>query len=176
MGDQSPATTPRIYVACLAAYNNGYLHGAWIDADQDEEAIFVEIHAMLLRSPVPDAEEYAIHDCEGFAGVEVREYSAISTVVRIAAFLAEHGTLGGAVLAYFSGDLDEASQALADGYMGQFESLAAYVQELTEETTSIPEPLRYYIDWAAMARDVEMNGDVFTIDTAHDAVHVFAAR
>jgi Antirestriction protein (ArdA) len=22
----------RIYVACLAAYNNGYLHGKWIDA------------------------------------------------------------------------------------------------------------------------------------------------
>lgn len=176
MGDQSPATTPRIYVACLAAYNNGHLHGAWIDADQDEEAIFAEIHTMLLRSPVPDAEEYAIHDYEGFGGVELREYSAINTVVRVAAFLAEHGTLGGAVLAYFSGDLDEASRALTHGYMGQFESLADYVQELTEETTSIPEPLRYYIDWAAMARDVEMNGDVFTIETAHDAVHVFAAR
>ena len=27
-------SNPRIYVACLAAYNNGYLHGAWIDADQ----------------------------------------------------------------------------------------------------------------------------------------------
>ena len=24
--------TPRIYVACLAAYNNGRLHGRWIDA------------------------------------------------------------------------------------------------------------------------------------------------
>ena len=27
-------TEPRIYVACLAAYNNGILHGAWIDAAQ----------------------------------------------------------------------------------------------------------------------------------------------
>ena len=26
---------PRIYVACLAAYNNGHLHGAWIDAAQE---------------------------------------------------------------------------------------------------------------------------------------------
>ena len=174
MGEQSP-TTPRIYVACLAAYNNGYLHGQWIDADQDEEAIFAEIHAMLLRSPVRDAEEYAIHDYEGFEGVALKEYSAVGTVVRIAAFLAEHGALGGAVLAHFCGNLDEATQALTDGYMGAFESLADYVQELTEETTSIPEPLRYYIDWAAMARDVEMNGDVFTIATAQDAVHVFAA-
>ncbi len=29
----------RIYVACLAAYNNGILHGAWIDATQGEDGI-----------------------------------------------------------------------------------------------------------------------------------------
>lgn len=28
--------TPRVYVACLAAYNSGFLHGAWIDAGQGE--------------------------------------------------------------------------------------------------------------------------------------------
>ncbi|WP_447531297.1 antirestriction protein ArdA, partial [Legionella pneumophila] len=26
--------TPQIYVACLAAYNNGIVHGEWIDATQ----------------------------------------------------------------------------------------------------------------------------------------------
>lgn len=31
-GDQTK-DGPRIYVACLAAYNNGHLHGRWIDAD-----------------------------------------------------------------------------------------------------------------------------------------------
>jgi antirestriction protein len=55
-------SNPRIYVACLAAYNNGYLHGAWIDADQDTDQIRDEIAAMLARSPVEDVEEYAIHD------------------------------------------------------------------------------------------------------------------
>ena len=44
-------TTPRIYVACLAAYNAGTLHGAWIDADQSAEAIWAEIRAMLATSP-----------------------------------------------------------------------------------------------------------------------------
>ena len=28
---------PRIYVACLAAYNNGCLHGRWIDATTPDE-------------------------------------------------------------------------------------------------------------------------------------------
>ena len=30
-------TTPKIYVACLASYNAGILHGRWIDADQDAD-------------------------------------------------------------------------------------------------------------------------------------------
>ena len=37
-----PTEQPRIYVACLAAYNNGILHGAWIEATV----------ARRLRSPV----------------------------------------------------------------------------------------------------------------------------
>lgn len=30
-------STPRIYVACLASYNNGVLHGRWIDANQSAD-------------------------------------------------------------------------------------------------------------------------------------------
>lgn len=53
--------TPHIYVACLAAYNNGKLHGAWIDATQAPETIREAIQAMLKASPEPDAEEWAVH-------------------------------------------------------------------------------------------------------------------
>lgn len=59
-------SAPRIYVACLAAYNNGILYGKWIDADQDADSIRLEIQIMLAGSPVPRAEEWAIHDYEGF--------------------------------------------------------------------------------------------------------------
>src|SRR5690606_24439735 len=38
---------PRIYAACLAAYNSGYLHGRWIDATRDPEGIQAEVSAML---------------------------------------------------------------------------------------------------------------------------------
>jgi len=50
------------------------------------------------------------------------------------------------------------------------------VQEITEECQTIPENLRYYIDWKAMARDAELNGDLLTIQTAHDEIHVFAGH
>ena len=101
-------STPRIYVACLAAYNNGYLHGTWIDADQDADQIRDEIAAMLARSPVEDAEEYAIHDYEGFEGVSISEYAGIDSVARMAAFIAEHGALGAGLLGHFGGDMDQA--------------------------------------------------------------------
>ncbi len=50
-------TTPRIYVACLASYNAGRLHGAWIDAHQEPEAITAEVWKMLASSPTLHAEE-----------------------------------------------------------------------------------------------------------------------
>ncbi|GLI94257.1 antirestriction protein ArdA [Methylocystis echinoides] len=169
-------SNPRIYVACLAAYNSGYLHGAWIDADQDADEIRDEIAAMLARSPIEDAEEYAIHDYEGFEGVSLHEYAGIDTVARMAAFIAEHGELGAGLLEQFGGDMDQAESTLQDCYHGQFASLADYMEELTTESVTITEALRHYIDWDAMARDAEMGGDLFTIETAHEAVHVFSSR
>ena len=169
-------SNPRIYVACLAAYNNGYLHGAWIDADQDADQIRDEIAAMLSRSPVEDAEEYAIHDYKGFEGVRISEYAGIDTVARMGAFIAEHGALGAGLLEQFGDDIDQAETALQDCYHGQFTSLADYMEELTGDSITIPEALRYYVDWKAMARDAEMSGDVFTIEIGHDEVHVFSSR
>ena len=169
-------STPRIYVAYLAAYNSGYLHGAWIDADQDADQIRDEITAMLARSPVEDAEEYAIHDYEGFESVSISEYAGIDSVARMAAFIAEHGALGAGLLEQFSGDMDQAESTLEDCYHGQFASLADYMEELTTESVTIPEALRYYVDWEGMARDAEMGGDLFTIETVHGEVHVFSNR
>lgn len=165
---------PRIYVACLAAYNNGYLHGAWIDAAQEPWAIYDAVRDMLAASPVPDAEEWAIHDYEGFGGVRIEEYTGFERVSEIASFLAEHGEIGAAVLDYYSGDLAEAREALEDRHLGAYASLADYMQEVTEDTTAIPQSLRYYVDYQAMARDAELNGDLFTVSTAWDVVHIFA--
>ncbi|MEW7006752.1 antirestriction protein ArdA [Lentilitoribacter sp. EG35] len=161
----------RIYVACLAAYNNGILHGAWIDANQDENAIHDEIAEILKTSPIKDAEEYAIHDYEGFEGVQLSEYSGISEVVELAAFISEHGELGAETIIHF-GDIEAAEMALNDLYHGEYRSLAEFAEQLTEDTTQIPENLRFYIDYEAMARDLEIS-DVIAIETGFEAVHVF---
>jgi len=56
---------PRIYVACLASYNNGVLHGRWIDLDGlDEIEVQDEINAMLRESKYPNV-EYTCAECGG---------------------------------------------------------------------------------------------------------------
>ena len=67
----------RIYVADLAAYNNGKLHGVWINASDDLDDIQEQINKMLAESPEGFAEEYAIQDYEGFGGYSVSEYEGI---------------------------------------------------------------------------------------------------
>ena len=164
---------PAIYVACLASYNAGILHGAWVWADEGADAMRDATRAMLARSPEPGAEEWAIHDFAGFEGARVEEYASFDTVAALAEFVVERGALGGKVLEHFGHDLDDARDAF-DNYCGEFESLADYAEELTDDCgPRIPDSLRHYIDYAAMGRDMEVNGDVFTVETAFDEVHVF---
>lgn len=174
MGETYTIDQPRIYVACLAAYNNGILYGAWLDAAQEAWALYDDVKDMLAASPMASAEEWAIHDYEGFGGVRLEEYTGLDRVAELAAFIAEHGAVGAALLDYYSGDMDKAGEAMAERYYGCHASLADYVQDVTEETIAVPTALRNYIDWQAMARDAELNGDLFTLTTAFDVVHVFA--
>ena len=165
----------RIYVADLAAYNAGTLHGVWINATDDLEGIQEQVNAMLAASPEPDAEEYAIHDYEGFDTYRLSEYEGLETAHEIACFIEEYSDFGSELLSHF-GDVDEARRAADEDYCGCYRSLADYAQELTEETTDIPANLTYYIDYESMGRDMALNGDVFTIETAFEQVHVFWNR
>lgn len=56
----------RVYIACLAAYNSGYLHGEWYDlADYtDVDELTQDVKEMIEKSPAWDAEEWAIHDTD----------------------------------------------------------------------------------------------------------------
>jgi antirestriction protein len=163
----------RIYVADLAAYNNGKLHGVWINACDDINDIWEQIKAMLATSPEGFAEEYAIHDYEGFGGYALSEHEGIETAHEVACFIAEHPDFGGELLSHFGGDLKDAGTAAEDNYCGCYQSLADYAQELTEETPQIPENLAYYLDYERMGWDMEMSGDVFTIATGYEKIHIF---
>jgi antirestriction protein len=58
----------------LTAYNAGYLHGVWVNAEDDVEDIQAQIRTMLRQSSVDDAGEWVIHDYSGFKGIELSEH------------------------------------------------------------------------------------------------------
>jgi len=164
----------RIYVADLAAYNSGRLHGVWIDACEELDDIQDQINRMLESSPIADAEEYAIHDHEGFGSYGLGEYEGIKSAHEVACFIEEFPDFGDELLNNFNGDIDEARTAAEENYYGCHTSLADYAQELTESTSEVPKHLELYIDYERMGRDMEINGDIYTIEIAHDEVHVFS--
>ena len=165
-------TEPKIYVADLAAYTNGKLHGVWINALAELDDIFDIIKTMLASSPERHAEEYAIHDYEGFDGCSLSEYQSVESVRDIAMFLNEYPDIGGELLAYFDNDIKQAQDAAVEQYQGCYDSLADYAQVITEDTTSIPNHLQYYIDYERMARDMEMGGEIFMLKH-NQGIHVF---
>lgn len=163
---------PRIYVACLAAYNNGYLHGAWIDATDDLDRIQDQVNAMLEAPPISDAEEYAIHDYEGFGGADIGEYSGLARAHELARFIVEHQGIGALVLEHVSGDLEDA-RAMLERYSGTYNSLAAFAEEFAEQWYEIPDKLAHYIDYDAMARSLQLGGEIEAVTQGFEEVHVF---
>lgn len=202
--------TPRVYVACLASYNDGILHGAWVDAvDADEiqegidRVLFTSPRPNVTRcktckqtlqhngtwgrvcdstdgahDPAPSAEEHAFHDYDGFGAAAPGEYASVSEVAEIGAFIAEHGAIGVALLSHVCvcRDLDRARELMSDGYRGAWHSLEEYAENFLEDTGAFQgasDTLRNYFDFEKFARDLEIGGDVFTIETDDGMTHVF---
>jgi antirestriction protein len=211
---------PRIYVACLASYNAGVLHGRWIDVS-DVDTMQGEIDAMLRESrfpnvevecpkcgadftirhalgedttkgrdgcpvckgkgTVPSAEEYAIHDHEGFEGFEVSEHSNLADVAALgeaidraddAACLAElHSHLG-------NSDIADTVAYHEEHYAGTWRTLEDWAEEFLDDTGALkdcPDSLRPYIDFEKWARDAELGGDIFTFEGG-SGIHVYWNR
>lgn len=202
----------RIYVACLASYNSGTLHGEWLDVDgATAYSLQEQVNAMLRASPfpnvtvtcpqcegqptltyskgigsgavhvctacngtgeVPSAEEFAIHDSEGFAGL-LGEYTSLEDVVKIAEMLDEHGEAWAAYVEHFGTDGTE--DDFQERYNGKYDSARDWAEQFADDTgllESVPDNLRYYFDFDAYARDARMNGDLAFCDHEGD-VYVF---
>jgi antirestriction protein len=174
--------TPRIYVASLADYNAGRLHGRWIEAAQPFDDIRREVADMLAESREPIAEEWAIHDYEGFGSLRLAEYEDLERVAEVASALTEHGPLFAELVNHVGGleHIDEATRYLEEAYQGEFDSLTDYAEQIIDECYSdvvkdLPDFIRYHIDYEGIGHDMELSGDIFTIEI-DGAVHVFHAH
>lgn len=191
---------PRIYAASLTDYNAGCLHGAWLPAD-DLSGLHDGIAAMLSASPTADrtgevAEEWAIHDTDGFGpSVRLDEYESLATVALLAQGIAEHGPSFAAWWSYCDPELPsdadrqearwrQLKERYEEAYLGEHDSPSAYVEAFLEDLgldldawDAVPEFLRAYIsiDVGGLARDMELGGDVTTVQSER-GVYVFSAR
>lgn len=177
-----PKNRPRIYVASLADYNAGRLLGCWIDADQPASGIHAAIAAMLAGSKELVAEDWAIHDYENFAGLRLCEFENIEGVAAAAQGIVQYGPVFAALVSYVGGvgQVREAQRHMENGYHGAFDNLADYVEQLVDDCysdtlNSLPDFIRYHIDYNGIARDLELSGDVFTF-ACEGQVHVFDAH
>lgn len=175
---------PRIYVASLSDYNAGRLHGVWLDAAQDPAALYVGIAGMLAASKDPGAEEWAIHDHDGFGQNPLSEYEPIERVSLLARGITEHGE---AFAAWWSvsdptlAGLEELGNQFEEHYQGEWDSITDYAEHLldelgaTEALEAVPDWLQGYISLhiEGFARDLEMNGDVCTVPSGPGGVFVF---
>ena len=168
--------TPRIYVACLASYNAGILHGRWIDCGHPDgvDHIESEVKAMLKESTQHDAEEWAIHDHENMGGIS--ESESFERCADIGYAVSDLRHLDSEALLHWleynpDGDIDD----FEDAFYSVFTDKESFAQEvmcdrLDEAEKEWPQ-LSFYIDWEAVARDLLIN-DFYSVD-GRNGVFIF---
>jgi len=164
--------TPQIYVACVASYNEGILHGCWINAMQGKATIMLKIQRMLDNSHVEDAEDYAILDYQHFGAIKIDEYQSIDSITAYVDFMSRHGELGAKLIQLYG--IDEAEELINDYYYGCYDSEVDFAWQLFEEyfIHQWPENLIYYFDCEAFARDLFINA-YFSVNIDGN-VHIFS--
>ena len=143
------------YIACLASYNSGTLHGAWIDLEEvgDIDDIQECINWVIATSSEPGAEEYAVHDWAGVPRSMQAEWPNWGETLALIHAIAEHGE----AFEVWHGNAPEYNNDPADfqkDYVGSYDSGADFVREYYEEhhgdaLTAIDE-LAFAIDWKAV--------------------------
>lgn len=204
-------SNPRIYAACLAAYNNGRLHGAWIDCDgRDGDAIRQEIAEMLAKSPYPNvqrvrctdcdhiqgyiandtcdecggdlsepfasAEEWAIHDHEGFAGLITSEWPDLDEVAAMAEILDDDDEDKRRGLFWLVGGLGykvaDAIQKCEDvrTYDGTAQEYAeSFIDDCySDALDKLPDLLKFHIDYEGITRDLLLGGDIAEVEAGEE--------
>lgn len=92
--------TFRLYIADLAAYNEGELKGEWIDLPMDTE----DLNEVLARHSNNFKTDWAIHDYDNDLGLRIEEYADIHDLNELAASLE---SLSSEELRIFAAAIDE---------------------------------------------------------------------
>ncbi|GAB3622775.1 antirestriction protein ArdA [Mariniluteicoccus endophyticus] len=185
--DPDVTRQPRVWIASLADYTAGNLHGAWVRADQDPADLEQAAHALLATSAEPGAEEWAIYDYEHFGALDLGEYPPLEDVAAVGKGIAAHGPVfaawvGIVVDASGNGSLDHELLAAFDThYVGHYGSISEWAEQTLDELgvtaglDELSQSLQPYlrIDYTAFAHDAEADGYIHLLPADDGAVWVF---
>ena len=166
--------TTQVFIQSLADYNAGRIVGDWVDVTGMEESDLREaINKVLAQSKEETAEEWMIADYEGFYSFELGEYSSNKTIIEAAKAINEHGEAYTLYASYIG--LEYATtEGFEEAYCGEWDSFREYSDQLFDELYAhdIPDSIRFYIDYEAFARDLEI-GDYYHDTDDTGKTHVF---
>ena len=161
---------PRVYIADLAAYNDGKLVGEWINLSDynDGSEVMEKIDELLKKwskKAGEEREEYAVHDYENFSANLYSEYMSEESFDKVIKSYNVSKTTGipADVIATIVREYnpDDVEEWINEHYEGEFNSdtdLAYHyveqlggVKELGEKTTDM------YFDYESFGRDLSIN-------------------
>lgn len=133
-------TRPALWIGCLAAYNQGHLHGRWFyPADYSNgEEFGKEVQAFVIgKSPAMGAEEMHVCDHEGWGTYKPDEYWLDWAMIVDLAEYIENESNALALLAYFEHISNEepTPEAIREGedrYRGQWDDVDDYYREMAD--------------------------------------------
>ncbi|EIE5877911.1 antirestriction protein ArdA [Listeria monocytogenes] len=150
----------QIYIVNLGRYNEGESVGAWFHPPIEMEEVKEKIGLN------EQYEEYAIHDYE--LPFEVNEYMPLSEVNRLCALVEEiEGTplfeeLNEIQHTWFSSVeevIENQDDLICYSDCESMEDVARYYVEETGQLGELPTNLQNYIDYQALGRDMEIEGN-----------------
>lgn len=189
--EEGEATRPRpaIWLGSLLDYNNGVLHGRWIDADQTVDALVTAAQSVLASSPTMErsgeaAEEWAIFDHKNFGLWSPGEHEDLARVSEIATGIAQHGPAY-AVWANEERQDSASPDQFEQAFLGSFDSPEQWAEQFMDDTGvsaaleqllqhSLGHLLPYVqIDLAGWVRDAQLSGDITVHDRPDGGVWIF---
>lgn len=147
---------PKIWIACLASYNNGVLHGEWVDLEPGLDHVNERIAHVLRTSKYPNtfrededgnryatAEEYAVHDYDDDTGMGLSRFGEYPDLAKLCYLVETHSGMRynkDGFAAYIS-DLSAedvtsgnwSESQFEDRYRGAYDSFRDYADEQADE-------------------------------------------
>lgn len=155
-------TKPQIYVACLSSYNEGRLHGKWIDCSADVDDMYSDIESMLAESKSPFAEEWEIHDTDGVFSSHFVLDNGLDGIAEVMKAFADHDP--NAIYAYISFFSEWDLKHFEEAYSTCTENVKEYAVDLFWElsafNSTVQDELGSYINEDKVLREFEIENTV----------------